>query len=342
MPESSQIGLNRQPAWWLRVRARIRRRETLERLAGSGITAVLVLLMYVLAAWSRVSTEDYTARLLTFTSIAQPPPPGPSAPVASESVAPAPEPAGATPVRETISLDPDRLILPERLELSVAPSQRGAERLELNRPEARSVEVSAARSDVGPTPRRRLAVRTSPGARLDSQVRTSPRSLPEPAPPLRMPERHEPEKRTENTLSPVIERKVEEAAESGVLANSEMIEWVRRHPAVLPDVVRLHMDFREGDWTAYAEHSSGGRTLELYLLVRRGVDQLHVLLVDGSDTYFFIDPGLTRQPTRLRVGQGRRKDGVVTFIASRETPPTSPDARVFFEAFLRWWTSIES
>lgn len=330
--------------WAERARAYWRRRETRERWTGMGVTTLMVAMMYAIAAWTDISTAGYAARVIQFAAVTAPPPVAPTVAAApNTSAEPARTDAPDPPQRENITLQPQRLEIATQPLRPVAAQRpaRATARARADRPAARAPEAAFTPGRPVTQSARPNGIRRPGGLSLSPTQRAGARATAQGASPLRAPQPRELEKRELATPPAVITERAQAVVDAGHLANTDMMAWVRDNQAELPPVVQRHMDYREGDWTAHVAHEWEGRTMDVFLMVKQGVDQMHILLVDGTQTFYFVDRGMLGQVSRLRVGRATR-DPVITRIVSQETTISSPEALVFFEAFMSWWTQMES
>ena len=330
----------------LQLRMWTRKQDTRDRLSGWGITLLFLLVLYGLAAVSDVSTGAYATRVLTFTSVVNPP----AAPVA-------PSPAGLRPTpgppRERIPSMParDEIALNRTLSRGGVLERRVIQRRDIDggsqitafqRPE---ISVDPARPIERSQPytpnlnQRRLPIPgrpVLPSAEVPRLRRGAESGLS-----LPLQDRSAPQERTvidvpdirvfdETTLTADDER------------TAHISDWVRDNPKTVPDVVRRHMDHMDGDFTTSASILVDGREVDIYLLVRGSYEQLQVVLVDGSRSFLFFDRGLTKQASRFRVGSVSRSSEGITRIVSQEREITSAEAYDFYRIFLEWWESTES
>lgn len=314
------------------------RRSVQDRLRGGGITLGLLLLLYAVAAFSNVSTTQYAARILTFSSVASPPAPATAA--AAESAAATPEtpaPSREPPVREAITLS----MLPA-LARREAPSSMTS----------RTVEGGGR---VNTTTRTSLSVnrrRVPPRARSANTLQR--RRAPIPGRPT-LPDRRVQVER-ERGANIQIERRDREvqlvreeamAAEVRVFDSTTLtsgdertfaiMEWVRKNPSPVPGVVRRHMDYLDGDHMSAVSLQFDGRPIEIFLLVRAGYSQLNVVLVDGANSYLFVDQGLRQKVSRFRVGAVSRNGERISRIVSQERSIASEESQMFYRIFMDWW-----
>ena len=320
------------------LRRAIRRREVQERFGGWTITITLLCIMYFLAAWSDVSTTEYATRVLTFTSVAMPP--APPEPVVEISE-PAPSDVEAPPVRERISLQPSPGLTSKPVSLSESRRPVNLDG-QLSRLPPPSLSLSSPQGGAGVSPsgtqrRRRLSL---PGA--SPELSGGGIGLP-PARqlPTRVPDREVPIERKE-TETPEVRYFDDATLSETDSRTAAIIDWVKRNHSSLPIVVQTHLDYADGDYTAPAASTIGDRKVQLYLLVREGYDQLHVVMVDGENSYLFYDRGLRKTVSRFRVGQVFRNVDQITRIVSREREITSDEAQAFYSAFIEWWEDTEA
>lgn len=320
------------------LRRVLQRRSVQDRLGGWGITAALLVGMYVLAAFKDVSPTRHATRILTFASatLRAPAPPASTA---------SPTPAARTP-------EPPRESMPTRERISLAaptPTLSG----EVGSPELsrRASEVGAALSNLPPP--RLSTERTTSSPRPSTAAPQERRRLPIPGRPalpssrgelerpdlnlpIRVPEREVPLERQERES---VEVRVfdETTLTQGDSRTREIIDWVKRNPSPLPAVIRRHMDHLDGDHTAAATYLLDGREVEIFLLIREGYDQLHVVMIDGNASYLFFDRGLQKEASRFRVGSVTRDGDQIARIISQEREITSSESQQFYRAFVAWW-----
>ena len=321
-----------------------RKRDVRDRITGWGITTLFVALLYVIAAFSDVSTGEYATRILTFSSVVNPAPPS----TASAAVERAPDPgnpgeaAPPLPVREEIALE--RVVDLEGAGREPAIRRREisdvAQRRTLTRPDLtldRSQPEPRNRTAPAGLQRRRLPI---PGRPALPQVR-APLERQESEIAIPVPEAAAPEERI-IIDTPDIRVYDEETLTVQDARTGRIVDWIKSTPKALPDVVRRHMDYLEGDHMSFTTWTHQGREVEIYLLVRQGYDQLHVVVIDGEDSYLFFDRGLSKQASRFRVGSVSRTSGTISRIVSKEREITSDEAQNFYQIFIGWWEETES
>lgn len=317
-------------------RHQLRQRNVRDRLQGWGVTWAILAMIYVLSAWSDVSPGDYAARVITFTAVTMPAAPSSAAP-------PAPEPAPAAV---------EEVVLPTRMAVTLAPSPtlaraalgearervtgEGANAPTRSLPNPATLSTPEARAPVSTPGVRRRNTPSGLSTRLSRpQLRPSIEVAP-PAVPVTPPEQDVPDAR------PVIEAPQVRVFDETTLTAEDtrtqaIVEWVIQNPQEIPMVVRSHMDYVEGDHVTRAGITIAGETVDLFLLVRQGYAQLHVLLIQGADSYLFFDRGIRNEASRFRVGEVSHGGGEVLRIVSREREITSDEAQRFYNAFISWW-----
>jgi len=133
--------------------------------------------------------------------------------------------------------------------------------------------------------------------------------------------------------------------ESSLSAESEetkeIVEWISQHQTDVPLVVRAHMNYEEGDKASGVYITIDGRKVEIFLLSRAGYEQLHILLVDGENSYLFINRGMSDNASRFRIGEVNRTNNVITAIDSQEREITSDESQMFYSAFMDWWETTK-
>jgi len=322
------------------LRRYLTQRSVKDRLGGWGITFGLLCMIYVLSAWSDVSPSEYATRIITFTSASMP----------------ASSPASVSPeVPSKISAPALEVYLPARTKITLKFSTSFA-RASLREPvrsnreaggvSRRSITIPSV-SDMPeiqakvPTPgirRRRIIGRLSdrmtlPDARPTLERENTDLSIPSPV-------EDTPEIRQEVDIPEV--RVFDETTLTTEDARTQQImDWIRQNPSKIPEVIRRHMDYMDGDLASLAYTMIEGKQVNLYLLVRGGYSQLHVLMLIGETSYLFYDRGMQGEANRFRVGSVNRTGVEVSRIVSQEREITSKEAQQFYAAFIEWWENQE-
>jgi hypothetical protein len=118
--------------------------------------------------------------------------------------------------------------------------------------------------------------------------------------------------------------------------------WMRAHPAELPVGVRVHMNYEAAFLTSASAFSSGGREWELYLMFNESLQEVHVVLIEGTRSVYLIDRGFQEQSRSLREGTVRRSGGQIMAIDSRTGAASGDQAREFYNVFLSWWEAARA
>ena len=196
----------------------------------------------------------------------------------------------------------------------------------------RAAVVNAPRTGVtGPPARRRVGI--PGGVAAPGQIALPPSASPPPvevaAPP------------PELDRQPEVAEQVIEELESDQFDGSLIAAWVRANQGPVPEMVLYHMQHQEGDPMANSGVNYEGRDIQLFLIVRQGSDELRVVMVDGSESYLFIDGSGTLSPTRSRKGRVRRDGENIVRITSFERNPYDEETEAFFEIVMTWWESVQ-
>ncbi len=75
-------------------------------------------------------------------------------------------------------------------------------------------------------------------------------------------------------------------------------------------------------------------------MARMPSEELHVVIVRNSATYYVVDPSFKRDGRRFRVGVARRSGGQITGITSEEHAASSSEAVLHYDVFLAWWDEL--
>jgi len=184
--------------------------------------------------------------------------------------------------------------------------------------------------------------RRSFGGRLPGRV-TLPEQRPDPglftqAPEIDLREEDVPEERK---IAEQVEVRVfdETTLSKEDMRTQQIINWIKRHPHDLPGIVKTHMDYEQGDHLSLGTMKVDGRDIDLYLMVRSGYAQLHVLMVMDENSYLFINRGIQNDASRFRVGKVSEN---FSRIISQEREITSEESQKFYATFIMWWESVQS
>ncbi len=302
--------------------------KTKERTLACAMTAAIILILWLVAAWVEVQSHTPELRELPIVDGFEPavihsaaPPSAPEVSVTPPSVerripqitrtAPIP-PAVSAPVRRTA---PIPLL---RQEAGINP--------EVSRPatETLSAGVTARRlpQSLEITPQGR-AQAAEQGARAIASIRVTQRAA---APNTTL--RIEP-----NT--PARPERVLQTAEA-----KKIIEWMRLTRSELPPGIQRHVDYQPGNLSASATLEQANETWELYLMARMPSEELHIVIVRGDASYYIVDPSFKREGRRFRLGVVRRSSGEITGITSEERAASSADVSLHYEVFLAWWDKL--
>ncbi len=308
--------------------------KTQEQFFACGMTILLLILLGLIAAWVKVHSDPPKLRPLSLTeSFASvtglPPTPIP------------PKPAEPVPQRR----------MPEMLEVLVsspsvtAPLQRthpGDLQLQQVRTPLSARQRISGRTSVSlntaypDTLTARAIPNTSALAVHGSHAVTAqqrPRQAPQTA--MNVTGRANPSGTSLEIESLPVSTRVLEASEA-----KEIVQWIRVTQSELPPGIQRHVGYRPGNLTAAALLDHEGEPWEIYLMARMPSEELHVVIVRDSATYYVVDPSFQRDGRRFRVGTARRADGVITGITSEERAAASREAVRHYDVFLAWWDNL--
>ena len=307
---------------------------------GAGIITVLVLiLLFVGALRTRVGGMPFQERLMAFTEAIVRPSPAIPEPVAIEEAvveeaAPATTPEVAVVERAVIRRQAPEMERAERRTVTrtTRPRLAPGTSVPLTTQAPSAAVVNAPKTGVtGPPARRQVGIPS--GVAAPGQISLPPSASPPPlevaAPP------------PELDRQPEVAEQVVEELENDQFDGAKIAAWVRANQGPVPEMVLYHMQHQDGDPTANSGINYEGRDIELFLIVREGSDQLRVVMVDGSESYLFIDGSGTLSPTRSRKGRVRRDGGDIVRITSFERNPYDEETEAFFEIVMTWWESVQ-
>ncbi len=121
-----------------------------------------------------------------------------------------------------------------------------------------------------------------------------------------------------------------------------LVEWARRHPADLPEVVDRFMGFQPGNLTSRAIFNIGGRRFEMLLVCAESTYEVRVVLIEGDVVTYLIDEGFKKQSNYLRLGAlTRQTDGEITSFSSMLREASDRRTQEFYQIFLSWWDTVK-
>lgn len=300
--------------------------KTQERLLACGMTAALLFILGLIATWVELRSQPPKLRQLSLTESFASVTSRPSSAPPSVAKPAAPAPRRRTPqMPESIQSErsisaPAQRVLPATLQLQ----QKG-------------IPLKSAHRDIGETSvavaarvsRASSALIPSQHAQMQQNLRRMPRAVAEVTGRADPPD-----------MSPGIERppranrvlKTEEA--------KKIIQWIRLTESDLPPGIKRHVGYQPGNLSATALLEYEGEPWEIYLMARMPSEELHVVIVRGSATYYVVDPSFKRDGRRFRLGVARRSDGQITGVTSEEYAASSSEATVHYDVFLAWWDEL--
>lgn len=121
-----------------------------------------------------------------------------------------------------------------------------------------------------------------------------------------------------------------------------LIEWMKRHPAVLPPVVNRFMGRKPGDLTSRVQFNIQQRAFEMFLLCVEETYEVRIVLVENQHVTYLIDQGFQKQSNFLRTGRVNRLDsGEILKFGTNLEPAGSGKTQEFYQIFMSWWESVK-
>lgn len=121
-----------------------------------------------------------------------------------------------------------------------------------------------------------------------------------------------------------------------------LVEWMRRRPVDLPEVIDRFMGYQPGNLTSRVKFNIGNRELEVFLLCVESTYEIRVCLVDGDEVTHLIDEGFKKQSNYLRVGElTRQPTGEVMRFSSVMREASDRRTQEFYRIFLSWWETVK-
>ena len=302
--------------------------QTKERALACAMTAVIVLVLWLVAAWIEVQSHTPEFRDLPIVEGFEP------ASIRSAASPSVPEPSATPPsvkrrIPEITQAAPLAPPVPAPVRRGV-PSpllqQEAGIKLEISRPAAETpsagVTTRMLPQSLEITPHRGTQAGEQ-HARQTSSIGVTQRAA---APKTAL--------RIKNNTPARPER---------VLQNAEakkIIEWMRLTRSELPPGIQRHVDYQPGNLSASATLEQANELWEIYLMARMPSEELHIVIVRGETSYYIVDPSFKREGRRFRLGVVRRSGGEITGITSEERAASSAEVSLHYEVFLAWWDKL--
>lgn len=122
-----------------------------------------------------------------------------------------------------------------------------------------------------------------------------------------------------------------------------LLEWMRRHPADLPDVVDRFMGFQAGNLTSRVKFNANGQRYEMFLLCVESTYEIRVLLVENDEVTYLIDEGFKKQSNYLRTGAlTRQANNEILSFGSVMREASDRRTQAFYQIFLSWWDTVKA
>lgn len=121
-----------------------------------------------------------------------------------------------------------------------------------------------------------------------------------------------------------------------------LVEWMKLHPAELPDVVKRFMTYQPGDLTSWVNFSIENREFEMFLLCVESTYEVRLALIEQLDVTYLIDQGFRKKSNFLRVGAiNRLENNEILKFGTKLRAPSDQRAAEFYQLFLSWWEEVK-
>ena len=302
--------------------------QTKERALACAMTAVIILVLWLVAAWVEVQSRTPEFRELPIVE-------GFESAVIRSAASPSVPEASVTPpsverripqMTQTAPATPPVSTPVRRAAPSPLLRQEAGIKLEVNRSatETPSAGVTARMlpQSLEITPQRGVQA-AEQDARLTSPISVTQRAA---APNTALQIENNTYARPERVLQTTEAKKI--------------IEWMRLTRSELPPGIQRHVDYQPGNLSATATIEQANEFWEIYLMARMPSEELHIVIVRGDASYYIVDPSFKREGRRFRLGVVRRSSGEITGITSEERAASSAEVSLHYEVFLAWWDKL--
>lgn len=122
-----------------------------------------------------------------------------------------------------------------------------------------------------------------------------------------------------------------------------LVEWMKKNPADLPGVVKLHLEYDSDALTSRVLFRAGNRQFELFILCFEQTYEVRIALIEGTRVIRLVNQGFTRESEQLRVGSVTKhpETGQIIEIGSSLTAAGSAQNEEFNQIFFSWWESVK-
>ncbi len=299
-----------------------------ERLLACGMTAALLFILGLIATWVELRSHPPKLRQLSltesFASVISRPSSAP--PSVTKPVAPVPRrrtPRMPESIQSERSVSaPTQRVLPATLQLQQKEIPLNSAHRDIGETSVDvTARVSRASSALTPSP--------SQHAGIQQNLHQAPRTVAE------VTERSDPSGMSLGIEHPPQANRVLKTEEA-----KKIIQWIRLTESDLPPGIKRHVGYQPENLSATALLEYEGEPWEIYLMARMPSEELHVVIVRSSTTYYVVDPSFKRDGRRFRVGVARRSGGQITGITSEEHAASSSEAVLHYDVFLAWWDDL--
>lgn len=124
-----------------------------------------------------------------------------------------------------------------------------------------------------------------------------------------------------------------------VVFEDSLAAWILDNPADLDPVVLSLVGSDEGAATARSHGRAGASTYELQMMLTPANGEVRIVLIEGTDLYYFVRPRVQRQASYFQKGTARRNaEAIVIAVESEDFSPEGDEAQAFYGLFLDWWS----
>ena len=120
-----------------------------------------------------------------------------------------------------------------------------------------------------------------------------------------------------------------------------LVEWMKKNPRELSNVVRTFMGYKAGDLTSKVDITLSGTPCEIFLIVNEEQYEVRVCIVQNNEATLLIDKGFRQQSNYFRIGSVVRaaERRIASFGTSQESASAEKTTQ-FYRIFLSWWEQV--
>lgn len=124
-----------------------------------------------------------------------------------------------------------------------------------------------------------------------------------------------------------------------------LAEWMKRHPARFPPILKRFMNYKPGNLTSRVTFSINNRSFDMALLCVEQAYEVRIALmeINRNKVTYLVDQGFREQTNLLRYGKVmyNKLNNTIGQFGTSLKPAKGKRADEFYQVFLSWWNSVK-